>query len=292
MTVALRVSAATLALLCSCGGKVDPSRVTASASSAGGHAGSATTTRRNSDAGTPPPSSTEGAGGLSAAAGGGMATSVAAEGGRPAPTSTSAPDKCPPDVARAPCDAGCLPGLTCCGGVCVSLANDLDHCGACGVRCSGSTPVCFSGVCEPAPCDSACTNGGTCCGQVCCPTGSYCCAEVQNTASFPTDPAPLAGAGLMAFACTPTCGTRRCEPVDDHFHSSSKLSPCNDGSGRTDCCPPGVAGGLASATVPCEDDGLECWMPCVQGRRERLICTSRFWMALIGGNYACSPDAG
>ena len=43
-------------------------------------------------------------------------------------------------------DAACSAGLTSCGGACVDLASDDDHCGACGTPC-GVPYHCVSGAC-------------------------------------------------------------------------------------------------------------------------------------------------
>jgi hypothetical protein len=45
----------------------------------------------------------------------------------------------------------CLPGYSACGGKCVNLAKDVDHCGACAQQCPGGltgTKNCSAGVCQ------------------------------------------------------------------------------------------------------------------------------------------------
>ena len=76
----------------------------------------------------------------------------------------------------AECKPACGVGLTCCGGACVNVLNDIGNCGACAVLCTGPSPFC-AGTCQQAPCDGdagACTNG-TCCGSACCNAGELCC---------------------------------------------------------------------------------------------------------------------
>jgi hypothetical protein len=55
-------------------------------------------------------------------------------------------------------DPSCNGNLTDCGGQCVSLADDPEHCGACGVVCN-ATSTCGGGNCNPCPAgQSACGN--------------------------------------------------------------------------------------------------------------------------------------
>jgi hypothetical protein len=45
----------------------------------------------------------------------------------------------------------CLPGYSACGGKCVNLASDVEHCGACARQCPGGlngTKICSAGVCQ------------------------------------------------------------------------------------------------------------------------------------------------
>jgi hypothetical protein len=56
----------------------------------------------------------------------------------------------------------CAAGKTRCLSSCVSLASDPLHCGACGHRCDGLTPVCDVGECRPA-----CTGGLSACAGAC-----------------------------------------------------------------------------------------------------------------------------
>jgi hypothetical protein len=51
-----------------------------------------------------------------------------------------------PVCMRGTCVRQCGPGFAWCGTRCASLANDSDHCGACGRACA-STEVCASGAC-------------------------------------------------------------------------------------------------------------------------------------------------
>lgn len=69
----------------------------------------------------------------------------------------------PPDTAAALCAIApkvrCLADETFCGGSCVDLASDVNHCGACGVTCAAEDP-CRDGVC-------GCPAGRTGCARIC-----------------------------------------------------------------------------------------------------------------------------
>jgi len=65
------------------------------------------------------------------------------------------------------CGAACAPGLACCAGTCVDLADDVAHCGSCERACSavGGEAECHEGVCAVAcdldrlDCDGAAETG-------------------------------------------------------------------------------------------------------------------------------------
>jgi hypothetical protein len=95
--------------------------------------------------------------------------------------------------------AGCPAGQTDCGGVCVSLDSDRNHCGACSNACPpGDANECSSGVCV-AGCFPGQTNcGGFCvnhetdssncggCGSVC-PSGTSCVNSACTAGCAPAD---------------------------------------------------------------------------------------------------------
>lgn len=127
--------------------------------------------------------------------------------------------------------AGCNDKLTCpqgetaCGGRCVSLLSDADHCGACGNAC-GALGVCSAGTCGCAPgvavCGGACTDlardprhcGGC---DTACGAGELCLAAADATtctASCPAGFTACQGAcvdvqsdRLHCGACGRTCPT-------------------------------------------------------------------------------------
>lgn len=70
----------------------------------------------------------------------------------------------------------CATGLKCCGTTCVDEQNDIDNCGGCGTKCTGTHPYCHLGVCGTPVCsDPLCPLSQACCGPQCCPTGQICC---------------------------------------------------------------------------------------------------------------------
>lgn len=81
------------------------------------------------------------------------------------------------------CYAQCPPGQTLCGGICVDLSSDANHCGACGNACPPGK-FCVGGICSTCPtgsvdCSGNCvdtnTNANHCggCGNIC-PPGYSC----------------------------------------------------------------------------------------------------------------------
>ncbi len=53
------------------------------------------------------------------------------------------------------------PSTGACGGDCMNLDKEVKHCGSCGNACTGPSPSCVSGQCQP------CSNGETLCGGKC-----------------------------------------------------------------------------------------------------------------------------
>jgi hypothetical protein len=91
---------------------------------------------------------------------------------------------------------------TCAGG-CVDLANDPNHCGACGHACA-LHETCDRGACAVPTClveEPSCPVDHVCCGGSCCPPWEMCCnvVVVDGGAAVP------ACAPIEAGACPTSC---------------------------------------------------------------------------------------
>jgi hypothetical protein len=77
----------------------------------------------------------------------------------------------------------------------VNLANDIDNCGSCGNKCSGTTPFCNGTSCVAPPCSAInCATGTLCCGSNCCAQGDLCCQVNQGgPTTGPTCQKPVDG---------------------------------------------------------------------------------------------------
>jgi len=61
----------------------------------------------------------------------------------------------------------CAAGTACCSGYCTDLANDFDHCGACGAPCDYPGPY-EDGACVDGHCFYSCVEGAADCGDAAC----------------------------------------------------------------------------------------------------------------------------
>ncbi len=122
-------------------------------------------------------------------------------------------------------DGGCPCGLTDCGGTCVDLANDPDHCGTCTRSCQ-HWAYCAAGACTCLPTFTAC-------GPSCLPLAS----DPDHCGGCNATPC---GAGTKCEQST--CGTGAC---------GAGLTPC-DVSGRTSCVD------LAAGVPYCGACGVVC----------------------------------
>ncbi|MHB8954086.1 MAG: hypothetical protein ACYC4U_14050 [Pirellulaceae bacterium] len=90
------------------------------------------------------------------------------------------------------CDAV---GLTCCGGSCVDLDNDFDHCGACDVICDVPGPYEY-GACVEGACVYGCVEGATICMGAC--------------TNLSSDPDNCGACGNVCTEPTPYCNGGKC----------------------------------------------------------------------------------
>lgn len=125
------------------------------------------------------------------------------------------------------------------------------------------------------PCD------GVACTAIGCGTGTHsvmvpgqCCPVCESCAEVPCDAVACAD-GNQPFTPPGECCPSTCVPV-------SSPTACNDGSGRTDCCPPGFDIG-----TPCGVEDGSCLSPCKNGVRVRRICMAGFFR--LGEETSCNP---
>lgn len=96
------------------------------------------------------------------------------------------------ECANGECVAPCEPGLARCGGRCVDLQTDEQHCGECGTTCDANA-TCDAGTCKPgAPlaATGACTQIDQP-GWLSCPTGMSCQCYYHYDKIFVDKPASL-----------------------------------------------------------------------------------------------------
>jgi len=116
------------------------------------------------------------------------------------------------------CNVLCMTGRTCCDGGCVNPQNDPMNCGKCGVHCSGATPLCSGGTCQPAPCSptaGVCAPNSICCGSACCAAGDLCCeTEGPVAGGPPTCFTPTTSQPTCPQGCAPLCVSDRNQKKD------------------------------------------------------------------------------
>ncbi|MET0390908.1 MAG: hypothetical protein ABW321_33350 [Polyangiales bacterium] len=159
---------------------------------------------------------------------------------------------------------GCEPGYGPCGagGVCQSLQDDPQHCGACGHTCSAATPAC---------------SGGRCTAQRCPAGRADCDGDSANTCETRLDDA--ASCGGCGVACGPLphvsavdcsagqCAIGRCAPGFADCDGAS-FNGCEvDLNTANDCGACGKSCSLAHAEARCELGRCTLEM-CTDGRTD------------------------
>ncbi len=136
----------------------------------------------------------------------------------PAPdTDTGSPDTGSPDIGSpdigSPDADECFDDLVECGGICVDIAQNVDHCGGCGNDCS-SYPSNASPVCTPEGCDFECNSGFDACDGQCLGDDDYAndsehCGSCGNSCvDAPPQASPICADGDCDFECDG--GFQRC----------------------------------------------------------------------------------
>jgi len=175
-----------------------------------------------------------------------------------------------PDIPTS--DGLCGTGLTYCGGTCVDVSIDKNHCGNCFFPCNpGTSDTCVNGQCR---CGSgqSCGNGLTCVSGLCeCVVGpaSLCAGCCENNICTTGD--TIAACGTGGIACT-ACQGGPCQQVTCSAgacgtQSEPNGTPCTTPSPGF-CRNGGCCDGCWDATVPtcysgntndhCGDNGANC----------------------------------
>ena len=94
----------------------------------------------------------------------------------------------------------------------MNTANDPNHCGACGVTCSGATSYCDGTTCTVPPCGmdaGACSNGTSCCGSSCCGSDQLCCDVQGPVSGYQSCHTRTAQEPTCPQGCAPLCASDR-----------------------------------------------------------------------------------
>jgi len=165
---------------------------------------------------------------------------------------------------------GCPEDFGRCGGACVDLDTDPEHCGACGSTC-GAGRVCAGGVCACAS-DPECAGVAgldvRCCGGACtdvvgnslncggcdfvCGSGSLCCGVACHDPA--SDPAHCGGCGLSCAAGQACCGGACADTATDPLNCGACGVTCAAGES---CCD-GVCSALGTDPANCGFCGVAC----------------------------------
>jgi hypothetical protein len=172
-----------------------------------------------------------------------------------------------PDADGGPvADAGCPPGTTPCGLLCVALANDPSNCGACGVVC-GAGKVCNAGQCATSCGPSLTDCSGACVSLQQDPQNCGACGKVCNL--------PQAVAGCSAGACTvAACATgfANCNGAPaDGCEVALASDPKNCGACGASCGAGKVCNAGQCALV-CQPPLADCSGACVSLQTDPLNC--------------------
>lgn len=171
-----------------------------------------------------------------------------------------------PIMPRTDGGLGCPPDLAACGGSCVDLIDDRDHCGACGAACADGE-ACRGGMCAVA-CprgQSACEVGGATicvstesdpmnCGDcgVSCPAGQVCSVGAC---------AASCAAGLTA--CTLADGSTACATLNT---DAAHCGGCGNRCAPSESCTGGTCG------VVCPMGQMACGGLCVDLANDDANC--------------------
>ncbi len=117
----------------------------------------------------------------------------------------------------------CRNGASECAGVCVELAVDPNHCGACGVTCEGDRS-CVDGVCQP-PCGSSPVCDGACVDPTTDVRHCGSCGNACDAGAICVDGACEPGCAGESLACPSGC----VDALNDEASCGACNAPCASG---------------------------------------------------------------
>jgi len=186
-------------------------------------------------------------------------------------------------LADLPAPDGCPTGMTLCGGLCVDLLSDLNHCGSCNQACGPESDRCENGNCHCDHNKPICTNGLSCINAKC-----VC----------------VAGANSLCLGCC--AGTTQCAPGNTIAACGAQPNLCSVCSTSNPCLTPICSSLTHTCTTAVKVNGTSCTTAGTGGRCYSGSCCTGCWSAATssclpgtsssacgtGGNncVACSPN--
>ncbi len=167
-----------------------------------------------------------------------------------------------------------------CGGGCVDLRTDPNHCGGCGIACKTDDPN-ATPACTVSNCDYPCKAGHHRCDTTCVPDNApaTCGNRCQPCPDAPANAVASCEAGKCSYTCNP--GFHRCPGIDGCV-SNNSVATC--GTSCTPCAQP------ANGTATC--DGTQCGVEsCPTGEHKcGGVCVKNEALGTCGNRCAPCPE--
>jgi hypothetical protein len=191
-------------------------------------------------------------------------------------------------------DGGSCTGTDCpcpdptfrCGLKCVDRGTDVDHCGACAVKCpvpTGGTATCKVGICG-----IGCGTGTHACGATCdSDTSPNSCGPTSCTpcpSGANASPACSGGkCGLSCHAGFADCDGRSDDGCEVDLNTTANCGACGKACPAGNVCQPDPTGGGFSCSSTCTPPNLLCGASCVDITSDPAHCG--------GCSVACASDS-
>jgi hypothetical protein len=171
-----------------------------------------------------------------------------------------------------------------CGLKCVDRSTDVDHCGACAVKCpvpTGGTATCKTGICG-----IGCSTGSHACSGACVSDTSPLSCGTSSCAPCPggANASPACTGGKCALACHTgfaDCDGRSDNGCETSLNSNTDCGACHAACATGKICSPDPTGGF-SCTTTCALPNLLCGTACVDVTKDPSHCG--------GCDVACASD--